>query len=153
AEPFEGVREAPGEQDRRAGRVLGLAAKGVGDSAGAVGVVECELAEDTGAEDRDVLPALARRRGDGVEVEQGPDVDALEALGGGDEKARSVRRREDQGLRCRSAVELARRVAEVEPLDVLESSLPREFRRPFGLRQRPRLVDLRAAENAPVTRR
>ena len=46
-----------------------------------------------------------------------------------------------------------RRVAEVEALDVLEPPLAGELRRPSRLRERARLVDLGAAENAPVARR
>ena len=130
--------------------VRGLAAERLGDPAGAVGVVERELAEHAGAEHRDVLPALARRRRDRVEVEERADVDALESLRRGDEQPRPVRRREDQRLGRRLALELARRVAEVEALDVLEPPLARELRRAFRLGERPRLVDLGAAEDPPV---
>ena len=150
AEPFERAREALREQDRGAGGVRRLAAERLGDAAGAVGVVERELAEHAGAENRYVLPALARRRRDSVEVEERADVDALEALGGRDEQPRPVRRREDQRLGRRLAFELARRVAEVEALDVLEPPLAGQLRRPFGLRERARLVHLGAAEDAPV---
>ena len=55
-------------------------------------------------------------------------------------------------LRRRLARDLARRVAEVEALDVLEPPLARELRRALGLGERPRLVDLGAAEDAPVAR-
>src|SRR5262249_372056 len=125
AEPFESVREAACEQERGAGRVLRLAAERLGEAAGAGGVVEGELAQPACAEDRDGLPALARRRRDSVEVEERTDVDALEALRGCNEKTRSVRRGEDERLGRRLARELAGRVAEVEALDVLETPFAR----------------------------
>ena len=55
--------------------------------------------------------------------------------------------------RRRLARDLARRVAEVEALDRLEPPLAGELRGPLGLRERARLVDLGAAEDAPVARR
>src|SRR5205823_8126896 len=98
-------------------------------AARAVGVVERKLAEHAGAEHCHILSALACSRSDGVDVEKRSDVDALEALGGRHEESRPVRGREDQRLRRRLAVELARRVAEVESLDVLESPFSGELRR------------------------
>src|SRR5207248_10497257 len=133
SQPFDRAREAAGEQDRRLGRVLRLAAERLGDATRAVGVVERELAQHPGAEDGDVLPGLARRRSNRVEIEKRPDVDALEARRGGDEEPCPVRRREDERLGTRLALELPRRVAEVEALDVLEPPLAREPRRTLGL--------------------
>ena len=54
---------------------------------------------------------------------------------------------------ARRAFELARRVAEVEALDVLEPPLARQLRRSLCLRERARVVDLRAAEDALVAGR
>ena len=132
---------------------VALAADRLHDPAGAVRVVERELAEHAGAEHRDVLPALARRGRDRVEVEERADVDALVSLRGGDEQPRPVRRREDRASPRRLSLELARRVAEVEALDVLEAPLAGELRRAFGLGERARVVDLRAAEDALVAGR
>src|SRR5581483_8132535 len=81
------------------------------------------------------------------------DVDALETLCGRDEQPRAVRGGEDQRLGLRVALQLARRVAEVEALDVLEPPLAGQLGRPFALREFPRLVHLRAAEDAPVAGR
>src|SRR5262249_15708431 len=84
------------------------------------------------------------------EVEQRADVEALEPLRRRDEQPRSIRRREDQRLGRGLALELARRVAEVDALDGLEPSLARQLGRAFALRERARLVHLRTAEDAPV---
>ncbi len=153
AQPVERLREVVREQHRGAGRVRRLAAERLGDPARAVRVVEGELAEHAGAEHCDVHPALARGRGDRVEIEQRADVDAFEPLRRGDEEPRPVRGREDQRLGGGLALELARRVAEVEALDGLEPLLSRELRRSFALGERPRVVDLCAAENPVVSRR
>src|SRR2546430_1874797 len=95
-------------------------------------------------------PTLAGGRSYRIDFEERSDVDALETLCGGDEQPRPVRRREDQRLGRGLAVELARRVAEVEALEGLEPSLAGELRRSLTLRQRSCLVDLGAAEDAPV---
>ena len=99
------------------------------DAACAVRVVERELAEHAGAEHRDVLPALARGRGDRVEVEQRADVDALEALRGRDEQPRPVRRREDQRLGRRLASTSRGELPKSKPSMRLEPPLARELRR------------------------
>ncbi len=152
AEAVERAVEALGEADRRLGRVLRISAERPGDPAGAVRVVERELAEHAGAEHRDVLPACACRGRDGLEVQQRPDVDALEALGRRDEQPCPVRRGQDQRRRRGLTRQLARGVAEVEALDVLEPPLARERRGALHPGERPRLVDLRAAEDALVPR-
>ena len=59
------------------------------DPAGAVGVVERERALVAGADDRHVLPALARRAHDGVEVEQAAEQDLVAALGRRDDRRAS----------------------------------------------------------------
>ena len=101
------------------------------------------------AEDERVLPALPHRGGDGAEVEQRSDQHGLAGRGGGDDRPRSVRRREDQRLAARLR-ELGRRVAEVELAEVPAAALPRGDRAgQFGL-QPERLVDLDGAEHALV---
>src|SRR6266542_575488 len=132
AERFARVGVALGEADRCSSGIGPVAAERLRDATRAVRVVEGELAEDAGTQHRDVLSVRTRR--------------------GRDEQARPVRRREDQRVDVGLLGHLARRVAEVEAGDRLEPPLARKLRRTFGLRKRPRLVDLRAAEDAPIAR-
>ena len=155
AEAFERVREAVGEADRGAApsrsRSPPIASR---DPAGAVRVVERELAEHAGAQHRDVLPALARRGRDRVEVEERADVDALEALRGGDEQPRPVRRREDERLGAAARPATSRgELPKSKPSMCSRRRSPASFAGPSGLGERARVVDLRAAEDALVAGR
>ena len=151
-EPLLGAREAAREADRRRGRVGRVAAELERDPAGAVGVVDRELALHARAENGHVVRALLPRRpGHGLEVEQRADEDEVTARGGGEQEPRPVRRRQDERLR-RGLDELARRVAEVEAVDPHGLALAAEDGAALGLRDRARLVDLGAAEDAPIAR-
>ncbi len=116
---------------------------------GAVGVVEREGTLEAGAEDRDVLTAPPHGLGDGVEVEQAAEVDPVAAARRSDDRARAVRRGEDERAGERLE-ELARRGPNVEPVDANRVPLAADDT-VFQLRaQCPRIVDLRHAEDALV---
>ena len=100
-----------------------------------------------------VVRALAREAGHGVEVEERAEHDLRARRGRRHDRAGAVRRREDQRLRARLE-ELARRGARVEPVDPLRVALAAGDRGVAELLpQRPRVVDLRAAEDTLVARR
>jgi len=91
-----------------------------------------------------VLVSLAQARDDRAEVQEAADQHLAAGLRGGEDRARPVRRREDQRLVPRLR-EVAGRGAHVESLDDDRVAFPAEH--PFsklGL-QRACLVDLRAA--------
>src|SRR5579859_5995415 len=150
AEAGERIREAPRDADRRVRRIGVVALERLGDASGAVRIVERELVEHTGAQHGDILAVCARSGSDRGEIEQRADVHVLEAHRRGDEQPCAVRRREDERLCAGCAGDLARRVAEVEALDVFEPPLARELRRTFPLRERAGFLDLRAAQHALV---
>ena len=139
------------QPNRRLGRVAAVVAEPAGDPAGDVAVVERERALDAGAEDRDVVAVGTRRLGDRVEVEERGDQHALAALGGGDDRARAVRRRHGQRRRADREV-LARRVAEVEALDPHAEPLAAEGDA-SGDGERPRVLDLGRTQHALVAGR
>ena len=121
-------------------------------TARAVGVVERERALVAGAEDRDVLPALPRRRRDRRQVEQAADQHLVAALRGRDDRPRPVRGREDQRLGARLE-ELARRGADVEALDPDRIPLAADDAVGELGAQRPCLLELGDAEHAAVADR
>ena len=79
--------------------------------------------------------------GDRVEIEERADVDVLEPRRRIDEQPRAVRRREDERRRARRLGDLARRVAEVEALDLLEPALARAGRNLVSLAAADRNLD------------
>ena len=81
-----------------------------------------------------VLPTLARRGRDGVEVEQAPEQDLVGPRRRLEDRARPVRRREDHRRGARLAEELARRRADVEALDPDRVPLAAEQRPPRACR-------------------
>src|SRR5207248_3953384 len=121
--------------DRGRGRVGCVTSEPFCDPPGTVRIVERELAEHPGAENRDVLAVLACGGGNRIEIQQAADVDALEARGRRHEQARAVRRGEDQCLRTGLARDLAWRIAEVEARNRLEPAFAGELRRALGLRE------------------
>src|SRR5581483_11968842 len=152
-ETVERGRERAGEQLGGDRGVAALAVEAGDDAAGAVRVVERERPHEPGAVDDDVTACRARRVAHRVEVEQRAEEDDVAAGGGGDDRRGAVRRREDEVACDGSLREIARRCADVEPVDDDTPALAADDGIVAELRpELAGLVDLAAAQHPLVSR-
>ena len=147
-----GVRPRAGDRVRGLAASDGSAPSSCDDPAGAVRVVEGELALEARADDKHVLPTLSRRGRDGVEIEQAPEQDLVGPRRRLEDRARPVRRREDDRGGARLAQELSRRGADVEALDPDRVPLAAEQALSELVAERARFADLAAAVDPFIAR-
>ena len=146
-QPCERRGEGARKRRRRNGGVRALVVEQLDDPAGAIGVVDGERALEPGADD-DRVPALhgTRHRG---EIQEAAQEDFLTAFRRLEDRARPVRRRQDERLGARLQ-ELARRGADVETRDPNRLPLAAHERVWDLLTQGSRLLDLGAAQHPPI---